>query len=115
MKPETAQEILKVTIQSELVCDPDKSVKTENNYTTFKRPLSCCQCGKVFATKSKLDCHERIHTNEKPFSCSKCEKKFSQAAHLKTHERTHTDERRFSCSKCDKKFSQLDRSFKDSR
>ena len=90
MKPGTAQEILELPIQSELVGDPDKSVKTENNYTTFKRPLSCCQCGKVFATKSKLDCHERIHTNEKPFSCSKCDKAFRERGHLKEHENTHT-------------------------
>ena len=106
MKPETAQEILELTIQSELVGDPDKSAKTGNKCTTFKRPLSCCQCGKAFATKSKLDCHERIHNDEKPFSCSNCDMKFSQLAHLKTHERIHTGEKPFSCFKCEKKFSQ---------
>ena len=102
MKPETAQKFLELTIQSELVCDQDKSARTGSKCTTFKRPLSCCQCGKAFTTKSKPDCHERIHTNEKPFSCSKCQKKFSQTVHLKIHERIHTDEKPFSYSKGDK-------------
>ena len=110
---ETAQELLEMPteLQGELairseMSDPDVSEKTGDSCPTFKRPLSCSKRGKAFTTRSKLDCHERIHTGEKPFSCSKCEKTFSQTGSLKTHERIHTGEKPFSCSKCDKKFSQ---------
>ena len=76
MEPKTAQEMMgrELTIKSEFSRDPDKSQKTGVK-CTFKRPLSCSKCGKAFNKKSKLDCHERIHTNERPFSCSKCDYK----------------------------------------
>ena len=83
----------------------DESLQTRNK-PTFKKPLSCPRCCKTFITKTKLECHERMHTGEKPFSCSRCDKKFTVAGHLKRHERIHTDEKPFSCSKCDKKFTQ---------
>ena len=70
-------------IPSEFNCNPNEAGK----FTTLKRLFSCSKCGKVFTTKSKLDCHERIHTGDKPFRWSKCEKKFSQADILKRHER----------------------------
>ena len=100
MESETAQELMEIqsalqeelAIKSEINCD--EPGKTGYRCNTFKRPMSCSKCGKAFTSKSKLDCHERIHTGEKPFSCSKCEKKFSRSQHLKAHERTHTDENR---------------------
>ena len=99
--------ILELKIQSESVCDPVKSAKTGNKCKTFKRPLSCCQCGKTFATKTQLDCHERIHTNDKPLSCSKCDKKFPLPHDLKEHERTNVAEP-FRCLQCDRRFSLFD-------
>ena len=95
-----------LTIESEFSNDPDKSRKTGVKCTTFKMPLSCSQCGKAFTTKSKLDCHARIHTNERPFSCLKCDYRCTTSGNLMTHERIHTDEKPFSCSKCDKTFTQ---------
>ena len=95
MEPETAQELMEIesalqedlAIKSVFRCDPDELGNTGDKCTIFKRPLSCSKCGKAFATKSKLDSHERIHTGEKPFSCSKCDMAFTQAANLKMHER----------------------------
>ena len=97
MEPETVQELMEIqrelqedlAIKSEINCD--EPGKTGNRCSTFKRPMSCSNCGKAFPSKSKLDYHERIHTGEKPFSCSKCEKNFSRSHHLKAHERIHTN------------------------
>ena len=110
MELETAQEVMETQSaleeQRESGCYPDKPEKTENQCTTFKRPLNCNKCGKTFITKSKLNCDERIHSGEKPFSCSKCTKAFRVSAHLKKHERIHIEEKPFRCSKCDKSFMQ---------
>ena len=114
MEPETSPEIMEtrsslegeLTIRCEFSCDPDKSGNTGDKCTTFKEPLSCSKCGKIFTSKSALNWHERIHTSGKQFSCSECGKKFSQAGGLKTHVRVHTNEKPYSCSICNKKFTQ---------
>ncbi|XP_022606488.1 zinc finger protein 770 [Seriola dumerili] len=49
----------------------------------------CFQCLKCFASVSKLQRHEMVHTGLKPFQCPTCGKAFRQASHLKTHERIH--------------------------
>ena len=107
MGPKTAQQIMdgELTIKSKLSRDPDKSRKTGVKCTTFNIPMSCSKCGKAFTTKSKLNYHERIHTNERPFSCSKCDYKCTTSGSLKTHERIHINEKPFRCSKCDKAFA----------
>ena len=113
MDDNTTQELMEIesalemehTLKSEFNCDTDNSGKKKNEFTYFKKPLSCFECGKAFISTSKLKIHERIHNGEKPFCCSQCDYKCKTSGHLKTHERTHTGEKPFGCSKCDKKFS----------
>ena len=99
MDDNTTQELMEIqsalemehTLKSEFNCDTDNSGKKKNEFTTFKKPLSCFECGKAFISTSKLKIHERIHTGEKPFSCSKCDKAFRESGDLKKHERIHKD------------------------
>ena len=112
MEDEAYKELME--IQSALndvpIIKSEISYKTEDpqmsgNGPTFKKPMSCSNCGKSFMSISKLKLHERIHIGEKPFGCSRCDKKFAYTNVLKVHERTHTNEKPFSCSKCDKSFT----------
>jgi len=47
--------------------------------------LRCCQCGKRFASASKLAAHGRKHSREKPFRCSGCGKFYTHRATLARH------------------------------
>ena len=68
-------------IKNDLSYDTEEAVPTRSQ-PTFKKPFSCAFCGKVLISKSKLECHERIHTGEKPYSCSKCDKAFRDSGDL---------------------------------
>ena len=63
--------------------------------------LSCKYCNKQFAQKSKLQMHERVHTNERPFGCAECGKAFKRNSHLKKHQKTHTERRFFNSGRDD--------------
>ena len=45
-------------VKNELIYETDEP---SGNVPTFKKPFTCNKCGKIFISKSKLDCHERIH------------------------------------------------------
>lgn len=66
----------------------------------------CHHCLKVFAQKSDLHRHIKIHTGVKPFRCTQCPKAFYQRSDLSRHSRTHTGDRPFKCGRCDKAFAQ---------
>ena len=66
----------------------------------------CPHCFKVFAQKSDLHRHIKIHTGVKPFGCSLCPKAFYQRSDLSRHLRTHTGDRPFKCGLCEKAFAQ---------
>ena len=105
-----------LAIKSEINCD--ESGKTSDRCNTFKRPMSCSKCGMPFTSKSKLNCHERIHTGEKPFNrpskycasihtcgiqsngtfrCDKCDRFFPNRGALRQHMKSHGG---WACSVC---------------
>ena len=65
--------------------------------------LSCTVCGKEFATKSKLNRHEKEHSMEKPFRCE-CGLSYKRLEHLKRHQLVHQESLPFECFSCEKTF-----------
>lgn len=84
-----------------------KSLQTRTNLDwhvrihTNEKPHECDVCNRMFRTPVTLAAHKLIHTNEKPYSCGICNAAFRQSAHLKTHQLRHQDEKKFSCKICD--------------
>ncbi|CAL8121448.1 unnamed protein product [Orchesella dallaii] len=67
--------------------------------------LRCPVCKKSAASKSELEIHMRVHTNERPFPCSTCSKAFTTVVSLKSHMRVHAQEKPFCCNVCGKSYS----------
>ena len=67
--------------------------------------FTCTHCDKQFSSKTGLQLHTSIHTQEKPFICEYCGKCFRNRQSLKNHLYTHDQgEKMFECQDCGKKF-----------
>ncbi|XP_042306530.1 zinc finger and SCAN domain-containing protein 20-like isoform X2 [Sceloporus undulatus] len=86
-----------------VLCKVKTTPKSPGNYKGKKRS-PCPVCGKIFATRSSLNRHQRIHTGEKPYKCSICGKSFNQKTSLLTHSFIHTEQKPYHCSECGKSF-----------
>lgn len=85
------------------------SVTLEEHLTHVRErcPVSftCPLCDKQFSSKTGLQLHTSIHTQEKPFVCEYCGKCFRNRQSLKNHLYTHDQgEKMFECRDCGKKF-----------
>ncbi|CAL8121434.1 unnamed protein product [Orchesella dallaii] len=65
----------------------------------------CPVCSKSASSKSVLEIHMRVHTNERPFSCSICTRACTTAASLKSHMRVHALVKPFCGNICEKRYS----------
>ncbi|XP_046411182.1 zinc finger protein 418 isoform X1 [Neodiprion pinetum] len=82
----------KVSLQSHLVTfhtDTDSSSSSmlcNRGFSVVNTSSTCLECGKIFATKYKLQRHCRSHSGDRPYTCSYCNRTFSQTGNLKQHQ-----------------------------
>ncbi|XP_053608684.1 zinc finger protein 260-like [Plodia interpunctella] len=70
-----------------------------------ERPYECTKCSKSYSRQDQLLQHMKWHDGIKPYICSYCSKAFNQLCSLKDHIRTHTGETPYLCSECGKSFT----------
>ena len=49
-------------------------------HSTNPKKHKCLECGVLFANRSWLTLHERVHTGKKPYTCKYCERNFRRKA-----------------------------------
>ena len=64
------------------------------------------KCEKQYLTKTHLDRHIMIHTDERPYQCDNCGMAFHQKGSLKEHIRLHTGEKPYQCQACPNAYAQ---------
>lgn len=70
----------------------------------YESLLECSFCSKIFANKSNLRKHYKIHTEDRSYACEICDKTFVAKLSLLNHLKQHTGERPFECDICGKTF-----------
>lgn len=60
----------------------------------------CELCSKKCLSKSDLEIHMRMHTNERPYECSMCDKKFKTSANRSSHMDIHAGLKQHECDIC---------------
>ena len=93
------------------ICDPEKWKKRrlERKIEAERSGRFKCtfdKCEKLYHSRSHLDRHIMIHTNERPYQCDKCEMAFHQKGSLKEHIRVHTGEKPYQCEVCPNSYAQ---------
>ncbi|ALC47175.1 wek [Drosophila busckii] len=66
------------------------------------KPFVCDHCGKQLKTKTALNEHKLVHTEDRPFTCKVCNAGFKNRARLKMHHQIH-EEPNYTCNICGKK------------
>ncbi|XP_076470494.1 uncharacterized protein LOC143300599 [Babylonia areolata] len=66
-------------------------------------PITCHDCGKVFASARTLDEHQVFHTGELPYPCPTCGQAFPYRTALTRHRRLHRGSY-FRCKECGAEF-----------
>ena len=69
-----------------------------------ENPLKCQFCEKIFASKSNLDVHVRVHAGKEPFRCEQCDENVSNFADYKRHVRLHVGDKPYKCNYCGRQF-----------
>ena len=68
------------------------------------KKYECPVCHKLLLTKSHLNSHVRVHSNDKSHECSQCGKHFVALNSLRRHEKIHAGTKPYQCDSCDMSF-----------
>lgn len=72
--------------------------------SSFKKPLKCDKCDKIFFTKFGFSLHSKKHENVFRFVCEVCGKGYNQSVQFRFHCNSHRNMNSDSCPHCKKVF-----------